>query len=84
MQGRSERGGWTKDQLALLGVTWPPEAGWIYRVMGDQITEEAARAFLQRPTSRLPAGRGGAGPCPGGRVLTTTPLQEPTDPNRSA
>ena len=56
MQGRSERGGWTKDQLALLGVTWPPEAGWIQRVVGTEISAEAAAAFVDRDS--CPRGTG--------------------------
>ena len=27
-QGRSDKGGWNKPQLALIGVTWPPIRGW--------------------------------------------------------
>lgn len=27
-QGCSERGGWNKPQLALIGVVWPPIKGW--------------------------------------------------------
>ena len=26
--GRSERGGWNKPQLAMLGIAWPPIRGW--------------------------------------------------------
>lgn len=25
---RTEKGGWTKDQLAAWGVSWPPPKGW--------------------------------------------------------
>lgn len=33
-------GGWNKAQLAVLGITWPPEKGWIRRLDGKEITEE--------------------------------------------
>jgi hypothetical protein len=26
--GRSIAGGWTREQLAVLGVSWPPPKGW--------------------------------------------------------
>ena len=29
-------------------VTWPPEAGWIQRVVGKEIYAEAAAAFVDR------------------------------------
>ena len=61
MQGRSERGGWTKDQLALLGVTWPPEAGWIQRVVGKEIYAEAASAFVDRDSCPRGTGTGQGG-----------------------
>jgi len=61
MQGRSERGGWTKDQLALLGVTWPPEAGWIQRVVGKEIYAEAAAAFVDRDSCPRGTGTGQGG-----------------------
>jgi hypothetical protein len=44
--GRSEAGGWTKAQLALLGVPWPPVTGWKKTVLGKQITAAAAAAFV--------------------------------------
>jgi hypothetical protein len=33
--GRSERGGWTREQLALWGVPYPPPKGWKARLAGD-------------------------------------------------
>jgi len=29
MSGRSPNGAWTRAQLALIGVPWPPVNGWI-------------------------------------------------------
>ncbi len=25
---KTERGGWTKESIASLGVSWPPKKGW--------------------------------------------------------
>lgn len=41
----TERGGWTKKQLAALGVAWPPALGWIKRLAGKEITEQQCQAF---------------------------------------
>lgn len=45
-KGRSVAGGWKRTQLALLGVPWPPVAGWKARVIGTCITEEEGAEFL--------------------------------------
>jgi hypothetical protein len=29
LRGRGPRGGWTRKQLALIGVSWPPPKGWL-------------------------------------------------------
>ena len=42
---RTPRGGWTKKQLAALGVDWPPAPGWRARVDGTNISDEAAAVF---------------------------------------
>lgn len=52
---KTVRGGWTKKQLAVLGVPWPPPKGWLKAVVGTQITEsqriefEAARSATGPP-----------------------------------
>lgn len=30
---KTERGGWTKDQLAEWGVPWPPPKGWKAKIV---------------------------------------------------
>lgn len=45
-RGRTESGGWTATQINLLGLTWPPAKGWKDRVIGKEISEEAAGRFL--------------------------------------
>ena len=34
LDGMSERGGWNKRQLEILGVPWPPPKGWKKWVSG--------------------------------------------------
>lgn len=44
--GQSAKGGWTRKQLQLLGVEWPPKQGWRRRVIGREIDKSAAEEFL--------------------------------------
>jgi hypothetical protein len=44
--GRSEKGGWSKFQLELLGISWPPAKGWKNKVIGNELSEDLARKFL--------------------------------------
>jgi len=37
--------GWTKSQLACLGVEWPPVKGWRSRLINQTISNEKAREF---------------------------------------
>lgn len=37
--------GWTKKQLAVLGVPSPPRAGWLKALVGREISEEAREQF---------------------------------------
>jgi len=41
------RGAWTARQLACIGVSWPPIAGWKDRVCGTKISGSAAKSFEQ-------------------------------------
>ena len=36
---------WTKAQLAVIGVNWPPKNGWKKRVVGKKISVEDALRF---------------------------------------
>lgn len=51
-QCQTERGGWTKDQLEVLGVKWPPKNGWIDSVCGMEISSETAQAFIDLRNKR--------------------------------
>lgn len=48
--GMSPNGGWTKDQLAILGVPWPPTSGWQHMAVDRVISTEDASRFLGLPT----------------------------------
>lgn len=46
--GRVGPGGWCAAQLNMLGLSWPPKAGWIESVSNKNIelTDEAAELFI--------------------------------------
>jgi hypothetical protein len=44
--GKSECGGWNRQQLACLGVTWPPAKGWKEATLGRIIRLAEAERFL--------------------------------------
>ena len=35
---RTSRGGWSRAQLQVLGVPWPPPTGWMRRTVGTKST----------------------------------------------
>lgn len=39
--------GWTRKQLEVIGVSWPPRAGWIKTVCGIQISEKQYNDFCK-------------------------------------
>lgn len=46
-QGQSKAGGWSREQLRLLGVNWPPKRGWPAKIVGSEITDAEAARFLE-------------------------------------
>lgn len=42
------RGAWTAAQLRLIGVSWPPVAGWKDRAVGLEISDDAKAEFEAR------------------------------------
>jgi len=44
---KTKNGAWTKRQLELVGVRWPPKKGWQRKVIGLQITQEAGDEFKE-------------------------------------
>ena len=57
--GQSERGGWSRAQFALIGVTWPPPSGWKATVVGRPIPRADAEPFVALRGGGLPAASGG-------------------------
>lgn len=49
--------GWTKAQLALLGIAWPPPGGWLKRSIGTEIDDATATAFAAASGDRCPRRR---------------------------
>lgn len=49
---KSDRGGFRNAQLYILGESWPPQKGWMKRIMGKEITEEEAALFKKYATTR--------------------------------
>lgn len=47
--GKTERGSWRREQLAILGVSWPPRKGWKARleILRPVISDADARRFLE-------------------------------------
>ena len=45
--GQSDNGGWGKEQLKILGVTWPPISGWKKEIIGQEISDEDLKRFIQ-------------------------------------
>jgi hypothetical protein len=43
---RTPRNGFTRAQVEALGLRWPPKPkGWLRRLVGQHISDEAARKF---------------------------------------
>jgi hypothetical protein len=42
---QTKNGGYTRNQLALIGVDWPPVSGWKDRAVGLTIPDEDAEMF---------------------------------------
>ena len=54
--GRSESGGWSRAQLHLIGVAWPPPKGWKRTAIGREVPDEVAAEFVSlRGGGRAPA-----------------------------
>lgn len=43
--GKTRRGGFTRAQLAVLGVSWPPKCGWKQRLIGTSIDDATLERF---------------------------------------
>ena len=52
MLHRTEAGSWTRPQLKALGVTWPPNAGWVERSIGSDLSDKNKWIFESKVTSK--------------------------------
>ena len=43
---KSAKGGWTKKQVELLGVQWPPRKGWLRGMIGDKFPRSTLEKFV--------------------------------------
>lgn len=50
VDNKTLKGAWTKPQIEVLGIKWPPTAGWMNRVIGTEISNENAAVFMSRIT----------------------------------
>ena len=46
-QARSKNGGWSKQQLEIIGVDWPPTKGWKKNITGEKFKESKINAFIE-------------------------------------
>lgn len=53
-RGRSRTGGYSREQLAALGVPWPPERGWVERAVGREVSVVAFVRFVGLRDAHLP------------------------------
>ncbi len=51
--GQSDHGGWSQEQLALLGVEWPPLKGWKKRIVGREVQAGNVLKFLKLKNAHL-------------------------------
>ena len=49
---KTEKGGFTREQLLILGVSWPPKKGWMRNVIGKEITDEQEKRFIRHPVAK--------------------------------
>lgn len=47
-------GGWTRAALAVLGVGWPPPAGWIQTSVGKLLSQRQRAIFEAEGRRRRP------------------------------
>lgn len=44
-KNKTKNGGWTKRQLEILGVSWPPQKGWKSKTLGLILTDFEVKEF---------------------------------------
>lgn len=54
LSARTKKGGFTRTQLELLGVKWPPRTPWLKRLVGTQINDKTwAKVLVSRDGIKL-------------------------------
>lgn len=53
MDLRSLNGGWNSEVLGLMGIAWPPQRGWLKRLVNSDIEESAYSTALEIKDSHL-------------------------------
>lgn len=53
MQYRTPKGGWRKAQIEALGLTWPPQKGWVKEVVGMELTDRQFHQFTGKNPAQL-------------------------------
>ena len=59
MDNRTPRGAWRRPQLEALGIEWPLVSGWMWRAIGNLVTEEQVEEFKRQriaPSKQKKAG----------------------------
>lgn len=51
--GKSDCGGWSKSQLELIGVKWPPTKGWMDQVIGKDFENSVLENFVKLKPGRV-------------------------------
>lgn len=51
--GASSQGGFSRQQVELLGITWPPQRGWKKTIIGNSIPDEIAEEFISLSNQHL-------------------------------
>lgn len=57
IQGRSCNGGWSKSQVALFGVHWPLQSGWMDAIIGEDFPYKNIKSFVQLKDAHIIAKR---------------------------
>ncbi len=47
MENRTINGAWTRAQIEVLGIKYPPRKGWHYALIGKKISDETAELFKE-------------------------------------
>lgn len=52
MQNRTRAGAWTRAQLEVIGIKWPPRHGWKHQVIGKDLSDAEVARFISAANIR--------------------------------